>query len=203
MILSSQLLKEKKKFPTKNKYFCSRSCANSKPASEERKEKLRKEKYIYRKCVFCKTDFKSNRRSQRKYCSETCKYNKRLEERLNRDADEDLNLKQYRRKCKFTFNLKDFENEFDFSLIQEHGWYSPSNKGNNLKGVSRDHMVSVKYGYENNIDPAIISHPANCQLLVHSKNISKNFRNSLTVEELKERIKIWEEKYNSKKSADK
>jgi len=104
-------------------------------------------------------------------------------------------LYHYRMCCVFKFNLADYPEEFDFSLIEEHGWYSAKNRGNNLNGVSRDHIVSVKYGYQNNIDPNIISHPANCRLMLHGSNVSKGEKCGMTVEQLKEKIRQWDEKY--------
>lgn len=55
-------------------------------------------------------------------------------------------LRAYRLDASFNFNLKDYPDKFDFDLIKKYGWYSPTNKNNNLDGVSRDHVVSVKYG---------------------------------------------------------
>ena len=83
------------------------------------------------------------------------------------------------------------------SLIQEHGWYQAANRGNNLDGVSRDHIISVKFGFENGIDPEIIAHPANCRLMRHTSNQKKNVDSDITLEELKERIEQWNNKYES------
>lgn len=104
-------------------------------------------------------------------------------------------LTNYRADCRFKFDLKQYPNEFDFDLIREHGWYSPANKMNNLYGVSRDHMVSVRYGFDNNIDAKLISHPANCRLMLHSQNVAKYAECSITIEDLKERILAWDQKY--------
>jgi len=60
--------------------------------------------------------------------------------------------------------------------------YKASNRGNNLKGISRDHMYSVSQGFQNNVDPTIISHPANCQLLIHTENQSKGDKSKITLE---------------------
>lgn len=60
-------------------------------------------------------------------------------------------------------------------------------------------MISVRYGFDNNIDPKIIAHPANCQLLLHGENVSKYTNCSISFEELLEKIKIWDEKYNKEK----
>jgi hypothetical protein len=99
-----------------------------------------------------------------------------------------------RQKEKTQENLKITE-EFDFYLVEKHGWYSPTNKKNNLSGVSRDHILSVKDGFDNGIPPHIISHPANCRLMIHTENISKNCSSDITYEELLEKIKKWDEKY--------
>ena len=105
-------------------------------------------------------------------------------------------LNEYRQACKFKFGLGSFPGEFDVSLITQHGWYKAKNHGDNMRGVSRDHMVSVRYGFDNNIDPNVIAHPANCQLMQHHKNIGKYTNNSITYEELLERIRAWNLKYS-------
>ena len=106
-------------------------------------------------------------------------------------------LTGYRKECSFSFNLSDYPSEFDFLLVEKYGWYRAKNRGDNLNGVSRDHIVSVLFGYENGIDPKIISHPANCQLLRHNENASKNKNCSLTIDELLVKISQWDDKYKS------
>jgi len=103
----------------------------------------------------------------------------------------------YRPACEFKFSVNNFKEEFSFLLIEQYGWYSPSNRGNNLSGISRDHSYSVKDGFSNNIDPEIISHPANCILMRHSDNSSKNSNSSITIEELEDKIKVWDNKYKN------
>jgi hypothetical protein len=121
-------------------------------------------------------------------------------------------LKEYRRKCidkfllyksdsKFKFNLKDYPEEFDFSLIEKYGWYSPSNsKKPNIGGVSRDHKISISEGFLLGIDAKLISHPANCELMIHSDNISKNKKSTLSLDELISKIMEWDLKYKNKQS---
>jgi len=46
------------------------------------------------------------------------------------------------------------------------------------------------------IDPNIISHPANCQLMVHNENISKNRRSDISYEDLLKRIEDFNQKYS-------
>jgi len=134
------------------------------------------------KCSKCNKDLIYQKRNN-KYCSREC-----IKGNLK-------DLKTYRVACKFKFSLNDYPEEFDFTLIKEHGWYSPTNKNNNLTGVSRDHMFSVRNGFELGIDPNIIGHPANCRLMLHTDNSSKNKQNSISLEELIDRIKYFEKIY--------
>jgi hypothetical protein len=106
------------------------------------------------------------------------------------DCKEPLRL--YKEKCKFTFNVYNFPCKFDLSLIKMFGWYSPTNsKEPNLNGISRDHMISITDGFILNLDPYLISHPANCQLINHIDNQKKGRGSSITVEELIEKVKNW------------
>ena len=45
------------------------------------------------------------------------------------------------------------------------------------------------------VDPYILSHPANCQLIQQSKNASKHDKCNITLDSLKEKIKEWNSKY--------
>lgn len=95
--------------------------------------------------------------------------------------------KLYRVACNFTFLIKDYNYLFSFDEIanlKRYGMYSPINKNNNLKGVSRDHIFSVNEAYKLNIKPSFINHPANCRLLKHEENNKKKTRCDLTLNEL-------------------
>ena len=107
-------------------------------------------------------------------------------------------LDRYRQLCKFKFSLKEFPNEFDFKLIETHGWYKPKNRGNNLNGVSRDHMFSVKMGYDLNISPYYISHPSNCKLMIHNENSKKHSNSTITIDELYNMVNSWDLLYLKK-----
>ena len=109
--------------------------------------------------------------------------------------DQDFVFEMYKKQCNFKFALKDFPSEFNFNLILENGWYKAKNHGDNLGGVSRDHMFSINQAFIAKIDPYYISHPVNCQLLLHSDNSSKHSKCSITKEELMERVNRWNEKY--------
>ena len=98
----------------------------------------------------------------------------------------------YRHACKFTFDIKKYPDEFEIDLLVKHGMFNPRT---NSKGVSKDHMLSVNYGKENRIDPAILSHPANCKLMLQGDNTRKNKSNTITYEDLLHRIDQWNKKY--------
>ena len=61
-------------------------------------------------------------------------------------------------------------------------------------------MFSVDEGYKQNIDPYLISHPANCKLMKHEDNFKKKTECSITLEELKQRVSDWNEKYGAYKN---
>jgi hypothetical protein len=150
-------------------------------------EKFHKEngskKYTPKHCPFCQKEFIA----KAKYCSKECV---REMKRAHLPAYE-----KYKRECQFDFGIRDYPSEFDFSLIEKYGWYKPKNHGDNLGGVSRDHIMSVKWGFENGIDPKYIRHPANCQLLRHNDNVSKGKKESITLDILLERVRVWDSKY--------
>lgn len=118
-----------------------------------------------------------------KFCTRTCWAN------YTEKTKEPFLL--YRQRCNFDFKIEDYPDKFDLTLVEQYGWYSPANKRNNLNGVSKDHMVSVKTGFELGIDPNVIKHPANCKLMLHRENQNKNSKSSITVEDLLERINHW------------
>ena len=138
------------------------------------------------KCSNCDISLNFKKRNN-KYCCVECR---RIHERHLMTE-----YCKYKQDSKFNFNLSDFPIEFEFSLIEKYGWYKPKNRGNNLGGISRDHIYSVNEGFKNNIDPKIISHPANCRLMIHSDNISKNKKSDITIDELLKKIEDWDKKY--------
>jgi hypothetical protein len=186
--------------PQKESYFCSRACANSRGSrTEDFKEKIRakwEEKasrkiVVVTNCKSCGSTIVHKRKAIKTFCSRVCALR-------GRSQVESGSLKEYRGLCSFRFSLNDYPDEFDFGLVEKHGWYRAKNRGDNLNGVSRDHIVSVRYGYENGIDPKIISHPANCQLLRHNENVSKHKNCGLTIDELMMRISTWDDRYGGK-----
>ena len=213
-----EVQEREKLFPKKEKYFCSRKCANSHVRTAESKEKTsksiceyyakngrlrekrtvkkrerRERKFVKRICKYCGKELIT---IKSKYCSDECRKKAKYEYYLNKHVTdiekEKFLVRKYRCDCNFQFNLADYPDKFDFDLIRKYGWYKPKNHGNNLGGVSRDHMYSIMDGYINHIDPKIMSHPANCRLIRHNENIAKGGKSCITLEELLKRIKNWD-----------
>lgn len=189
------------KYSKKNNNYCNISCSNrDRDESVYFKQSLSIKSYIaingtfgslnvakdkiVKTCINCGSEYTNKNTS---FCDMICK-----KEYGRKDVDK---YSLYKVDTQFKFALNDYPNEFDFSLIEKYGWYSPSNKNDNLNGASRDHLISVSEGYELGIDPKLLAHPANCRLLKHTDNISKNKKSIITLSELLERIKIFEDKY--------
>ena len=174
--------------PKYEKVFCSKKCSNSHSVSDITKKKISKSLCKIReerKCVVCDSFFLLYKRQHT--CSKKCQRIYRRSMYLNT-----LDVyKRYRVECIFRFSLNDYPDSFDFSLIDKYGWYKAVNNGNNPNGISRDHMMSIRYGFDNNIPAEYIRHPANCQLLRQSVNVSKGKKTSITLDELLKRIEQW------------
>ena len=163
--------------------------------SEEHKNNIksannfnRKEK-ILKYCLECNNEMLCRPSDNRKYCNSKCwvDYTEKHKEPFL----------LYRQRCNFRFKIEDYPEVFDLDLVEKYGWYSPSNKGNNLNGVSKDHMLSIKEGYILGINPDIISHPANCRIILHRDNQSKREKSSIKLDDLLIKIKIWDNLYNN------
>ena len=110
--------------------------------------------------------------------------------------------KEYTYSCQFRFGISSYPEWFSdaSSLIGEYGWYSTPGSRNgetNLNGISRDHLFSITDGWLNGVPPKLIRHPANCKLLPHKENQSKNKKSKITLEELYQRIEEFDRMYGS------
>lgn len=99
-----------------------------------------------------------------------------------------------RNRFKFTFNVYNYPDLFDLDLLSRVGFYAPKGKSGkwNPNGLSRDHRVSVNEALRNNYDPFYITHPVNCELMPHKQNNSKKSKSSITYEELKSMVDMYE-----------
>lgn len=97
----------------------------------------------------------------------------------------------YYMQCRFKFGRDVYPRLPGFELVKQYGWYKPSK--NKWFGATRDHMVSRNYGWTHKIDPEIIRHPANCQIMLSTDNSSKGEKCTITLEELLDRINHWED----------
>ena len=170
------------KQPSRQKSTCSRICASKKNPPIRQPRKIRKGdvrgdadfSLVYR----CKCCGKYFRNKITKYC-EICQPNIRL----------------YRARCEFKFNVFDYPDKFNLDLVTEFGWYSPGgkkgHKTKNTNGVARDHLYTVADGFKNGVEPEMLAHPANCQLILQEDNVRKRDTSTITLEELKQRIANW------------
>lgn len=186
---------------------CSKQCANlltlQHTDKEIKNQKIAKslnkdKKFVI--CQYCGNSFQVNSKHKKFCCNEHAQKYKRYCKlpyitQLS-DKEKLIEIKKiYKQECSFKFSLNDYPSEFNFDLIQQYGWYKPKNHGNNLNGISRDHIFSCNEAFKQLIDPYFISHPANCQLLQHNDNISKLDKCNITYEELIEKVNQWNIKY--------
>lgn len=102
---------------------------------------------------------------------------------------------KYKEDARFQFNVYNYPEAFNLEKAKKYGWYKAKNRGDNPNGITRDHLISVQYGFENDIPPELIAHPANCWLMRQLANVSKNKKCEITLYELLKRIESWNKKY--------
>lgn len=204
---------------TTNPKFCNRSCAainSNKFRSKESRQKqavsvkktfARNPKLFNADPVYVRPDGKARRRRRKglRYpfswiFKSVCKYSGKIwysQRPMNIHPSYVETGRQYRYQCRFMFSISKYPEWFSYAsnMIKTYGWYAAKNRGDNPTGCSRDHMVSVAYGFENGIDPKIISHPANCEIIPFQKNARKRTDCSITIDELMERIRLFNELY--------
>lgn len=102
----------------------------------------------------------------------------------NKNGSPKIGKDAYHSACQFKFNPYSILSIPGYTNLLKNGVYSFTN----TSGMTRDHMVSIDYGWRNGIDPAIISHPANCEFLPMAENSKKYTSCSITTQHLLERI---------------
>jgi hypothetical protein len=100
-------------------------------------------------------------------------------------------LAYYRRQCAFTFgnNPEIIASIKGYELLKEHGMY---HKHQNPNGVVKDHKISCHDGFDQQIDPELMRHPANCEFMLHKDNARKTRMSSITHNKLQALVLEWE-----------
>ena len=193
-----QCKKEFKSRSSRRGKYCSRSCVGISQRSEN---------FVrYSHCLTCNSELIG--KNKFKFCSNSCSTtfnnsNRSTESRLQQQTTLANTLKEqgksrtdekeiYWVKCSFSsWNNEIWKQLPGFDLLPKLGmWHPITNKG----GVVRDHIISISFGWENNIDPEIISHPANCRIITNHENIKKGAKCEKTLEKLLEEIDNFENK---------
>jgi len=99
-------------------------------------------------------------------------------------------FQKYKIECKFGFDMGKYPKEFKLKYIKN--MFHPIK---NKEGYTRDHIFSIFEGFKQNIEPNLINHPANCELMLHRENSRKNKWIDINKDDLLSNIKIWECKY--------
>lgn len=174
--------------PKSNK-FCNSSCA----ASWNNKNPHRKRGPTPKIINHCKKCYNFFSKDGMKSLCQTCRQTTPQYGYKAPTSPHTLSKQNYRSRCRFKLNKRDHAILFDADLIKAHGWYSPTNKGNNLNGVSWDHLFPIWKGYEMGIPPNVMSHPANAELVQHHENIRRYAQKEVRIsyEELVDRIDKW------------
>ena len=153
-------------------------------------DKYKLERNVYyenpKKCLNCNKILEYKNR-QMIFCDLLCKkdyYSKNLKD-----------YTMYHSLSGFKFNLNKFANDFNFNLIGENGWYKAKNNGDNPNGITRDHKFSIREGFRRLINPLLLAHPANCELMTLVQNSSKWDKCSLNLDELLQQINKFDDKY--------
>lgn len=176
-----------------NRVFCNHRCSASFNSKNRKHSKSTKEK-ISNSLKNNTNKLKNNTRKIVEKPPRKCKYCDDIiteKRKIICSNCKKTYYKYYRPDCEFVFDINNYEDKFDLDLVKKYGWYSPTNKGNNINGVSKDHIYSVKDGFLNKIPPNIIKHPANCQLLKHTDNNIKKTNSEITIGELLTKIENW------------
>lgn len=103
--------------------------------------------------------------------------------------------REYKKLCKFEINPKDYPELYDIDLILKFGWYKPpSTNTPNYSGVTWDHLFSIHQGFALGVDPNVIKHPANAELVPFAENLRRyrEQKSTITLDVLYERIQLWD-----------
>lgn len=199
-------IKEKQKAYTNNPKFCeycnvtltykqrkSRFCSHTCSATYNHNLKPKKPKKSRSiKNLYCEITFHVCNITGLIYCS------RNGDGKIRRKSPYTTTKKEkYYNDCKFKFNVYNYPKWFDLHLLENHGWYTcpgikRKNEPKNITGISRDHIFPISLAFNIGIDPKIISHPANCNLITQLQNVSKGSKKIITINELMDNIFIFD-----------
>lgn len=93
----------------------------------------------------------------------------------------------YYKEANWIDRMVDYFDNLALTNLKQFGIFSKKNS----KGFVRDHIVPRKIGFEFNLPPYILRHPANLQFISHAENIQKGFLDRrLTTEEKECKIEL-------------
>jgi hypothetical protein len=114
----------------------------------------------------------------------------------------------YKSKCKKTgMSYEEFRNTIDAFFkykskvhnltkkqpLSELDNYEKRGRAGRVGAYHLDHIISIKYGFDNNIDPEIIAHICNLKFITWEENYSKRTKSGMTVDTLINKILEYEE----------
>lgn len=178
------------------KTFCSRSCSaifhNSKRLMANGAKStatFNTPKHI--PCEQCSAQFITQ--FGKRFCSSTCyKAHVKIKRRSYTRSEYSNSHAKYRMRCIFTFTKDQYPHLFKDDLIEKFGWYRAANHplGYNPEGVTWDHLFRIEDGRRLGVDPKIMSHPANAEMVTWKDNFKRR-KSVITLEDLLDRIKKW------------
>ena len=129
---------------------------------------------------------KIGKKSKEKWTDEFKLAHRKTMERLGHWVSEEKipPYRKYYKDANWIENMVNYFNSASLKNLKEHGMFSRTN----TKGYVRDHIVPRKLGYEYNLPPCILRHPANLQFISHSDNIIKGFNDRMLTSTEKECI---------------
>jgi hypothetical protein len=152
-----------------------------------------------KKCLVCGNNIPYEQR-RNSFCSQTCSGDNSNKNRSEKSREQQRNtlLKKFGLTIADVEPFKNYRTLSRFKKIHDNIKHCLLGFNNIIEGnnYDKDHRYSVVNGYKNNINPMILSHPANCEYLLKKDNCSKCGNSSVTLEQLLLEIDEWNTKYS-------
>jgi 5-methylcytosine-specific restriction endonuclease McrA len=139
----------------------------------------------YQPCVVCSKDFWiTPSKSRRRTCSRNCMYCDPVYKQKMSDVDRSyMKSENYKLATRDPDRPKYKKYQYEVQKLSEQNYVKEVDKINPLGytrtlcgvdgGWQLDHIISIKFGFENNIDPNIIAAVENLQMLPWIDNVKK------------------------------